>query len=385
MAADVCGYIVYKIARSDLITFVPGFGVPLSLVCRAIEKIILDSTGWVHLRHSVFVGGFYYCLNAVILHVSCLVAAALYSAYCSVSVAPNHESYSATNGSYTVAYTGANAINATAANTTALRPSNATATANNASTSSGKIDDFTIFATVLTLSAVWTISFVGLLLTIKRRYVGTFVSLQTGCAFSQALFLGNDGNDEKRAHVFRFNERQWRPIRDLVRQWVLGAYAMWEALKLPWLTAALQALIPDSFMPAESLRRQNVHAPGGRRQTLHNMGALRRISFAAGDFEVASESEADAAPEIAVPSPELVDDSHGAVQPDCQVELPPPQIVPHFAACMERTKLADDDGAGSSTNSPGSAGGGLSNPQDTARLAAAAGGVVVVDICSDDP
>jgi hypothetical protein len=37
-----------------------------------------------------------------------------------------------------------------------------------------------------TLSAVWPIAFVGSLLTMKREYVGTFMSLQTGCDYSQS-------------------------------------------------------------------------------------------------------------------------------------------------------------------------------------------------------
>ena len=82
----------------------------------------------------------------------------------------------------------------------------------------------------------------------------------------QDRFHLNDGHDARRAHIFRFNERQWQSIRDLVRQWVLGAYALWDALKPRWLTDSLKALIPDSFMPAESLRQEmSVRLAGGGR------------------------------------------------------------------------------------------------------------------------
>jgi DNA topoisomerase-1 len=52
-----------------------------------------------------------------------------------------------------------------------------------------------------TLSAVYAIAFVGLLLTMKREYVGTFVSTQTGCAYAQSHFLDNEGKDAKRASI----------------------------------------------------------------------------------------------------------------------------------------------------------------------------------------
>jgi hypothetical protein len=97
---------------------------------------------------------------------------------------------------------------------------------------------------------VWIIAFASLLLTMKREYVGTFVSMQTGWAFSQSYFLDNVGDDSRRIRIFYGNHRQWRSIRDLVRQWVLGAYATWLLLSPAWFNDALRAQIPDDFMPA---------------------------------------------------------------------------------------------------------------------------------------
>ena len=88
-----------------------------------------------------------------------------------------------------------------------------------------KIGDLPLFATVGALAAVWLIAMVGLSLTIKREYMYTFVSLQTGYAVSQSYFLDNQGNDARRVLIFFCNERHWQAIRDRVRQWVLSAYA----------------------------------------------------------------------------------------------------------------------------------------------------------------
>jgi hypothetical protein len=146
-----------------------GFGIPLSLLVRFVQKLVLDSTGFVQLRNPYDAGGAYYCFNAVMTHISCFVAAALYSAY-ATHVAPSNKSPVPVGGNYT----GANSVVCAAADC---------ATANES-----KIDNLTLFAAVVTLSAVWAIAFAGLLLTMKREYVGSFVSLQTGCAYSRSHF-----------------------------------------------------------------------------------------------------------------------------------------------------------------------------------------------------
>jgi hypothetical protein len=143
-----------------------------------------------------------------------------------------------------------------------------------------KIGDVPLFATVGALAFVWLIALVGLSLTIKREYLHTFVSLQTGYAVSQSIFLDSQGNDAKRVNIFYKNERHWQAIRDRVRQWVLSVYAAWQALMPAFFTADLQARIPDDFMPAQAVRDLNAQSRDGRRPTVQNMGLVRRVSHA---------------------------------------------------------------------------------------------------------
>ena len=144
-----------------------------------------------------------------------------------------------------------------------------------------KIGDLPLFATVGVLAAVWLVAIVGLSLTIKREYLHTFVSLQTGYADTQSYFLDNQGDDARRINIFFHNERHWQAIRDRVRQWVLSVYAAWQALMPAFFTADLQARIPDDFMPAQVVQDLNAQSPDGRRPTLQNMGLVRRMSHAA--------------------------------------------------------------------------------------------------------
>jgi hypothetical protein len=126
----------------------------------------------------------------------------------------------------------------------------------------------------------------------KPEYRRTFWSTQTGYAYSQGIFLDNDGNDAKRIGIFEMNERHWRAIRDRVRQWVLAMYAAWQALKPVWFTDAVKAQIPDAFIPTDARRQENARAP-------QTVGRLRSLSFVLG-----AESDADRTSVVGALSPQ---------------------------------------------------------------------------------
>ena len=143
-----------------------------------------------------------------------------------------------------------------------------------------KIGDLPLFMIVATLAVALLVAVLGLSFTIKREYLHTFISLQTGCAYAQSYFLDNEGNDARRIEIFFCNERQWQAIRNRVREWVLSMYAVWQALMPSWFTTDLQARIPDDMMPAQVVSDRNAQAPNGRRPTLQNMDFSRRLSQA---------------------------------------------------------------------------------------------------------
>jgi hypothetical protein len=262
------------------------------LLCRLCGRCV-------HFRHPLELGGIYFFINALKSVASWFVAAALYSRYFVAGttelglVAGMNTStvnYSGFLNSTGTNFTGANTTGAISAFAPALQciSCHAFATAAGAIAHASKIGDVPLFATVGALAAVWLIAVVGLSLTIKRKYLYTFVSLQTGYAYSQSYFLDNQGDDAKRVRIFFHNERHWRAIRDRVRQWVMSAYAAWQALMPAFFTADLQARIPDDFMPAQAVQDLNEQSRDGRRPTVQNMGLLRRVSHAS-PIGVASE------------------------------------------------------------------------------------------------
>jgi hypothetical protein len=46
LLADHCGLVLYKLARGDLVYWIPGFGVLLSVLARFVVKVIVDFTGY---------------------------------------------------------------------------------------------------------------------------------------------------------------------------------------------------------------------------------------------------------------------------------------------------------------------------------------------------
>jgi hypothetical protein len=163
-----------------------------------------------------------------------------------------------------------------------------------------KIGDLPLFTIVVTLAVALLVAVAGLSLTIKREYLRTFVSLQTGCAYTQSYFLDNEGDDAMRVNILFYNERQWQAIRNRVCEWVLGSYAAWKVLMPSWFTTDLQSRVPDEFMPAQVVHELNARAPGGRRPTLQDMGLLRRVSHAAA-VSVEDSSNSDGG--LRVPAP----------------------------------------------------------------------------------
>ena len=66
LGGDFLVYVIYKAARRDLMCWVTGVGVPVSLLIRFAIKVFTDSTACVQFRNPFDLGGLYYILNAVL-------------------------------------------------------------------------------------------------------------------------------------------------------------------------------------------------------------------------------------------------------------------------------------------------------------------------------
>ena len=168
MSFDMCLYMLYKIARRDFWWWVPTTGVGLAVLGRGLIKVLVDFSGCVHFRNPVDLGGAYWLFNAVMSQLSCIVSVILYDRY----------------------FVG-----------------------------DAKISGPFLYGTVGALVAVWLVAFCAFLLIMKRNYVHTFVSLQSGSDYVIGYFRDNL-DEARRIEIFYCNELMWKSIRPAVRTWV---------------------------------------------------------------------------------------------------------------------------------------------------------------------
>jgi hypothetical protein len=168
MSSDICLYMLYKIVRRDFWYWPPLTGVGIAVVCRGMVKVLVDFSGCVHCRNPLDLGGAYWLFNAVMSQLSCIVSVILYDRY----------------------FVG-----------------------------DAKISGPFLYGIVGALVAVWLVAFCAFLLIIKRKYVHTFVSLQSGSDYIISYFRDND-DEARRIRIFFGNELMWESIRPAVRAWV---------------------------------------------------------------------------------------------------------------------------------------------------------------------
>jgi hypothetical protein len=107
------------------------------------------------------------------------------------------------------------------------------------------------------------------LLLMKRKFVSTFFSTQTGHAWVKSFFLDYE-EDRIKMFVHGQNRKQWASIRDDVKAYTMENWERWEDEKPAWFNAAFKASIEDGMIPAESLRKLN----GGSKRRRSSLGDL---------------------------------------------------------------------------------------------------------------
>jgi hypothetical protein len=198
IGVDMGTYLLYKAMRRDIIVWIPGMGIGGSIVYRSLAKLMLDMSGMPQLRHPKDNGGAYWAWSMIMCQLVCMMSGWLYL-----------EFY---GGLY-------------------------------------KLDRTLVFGTIGGLAITWMISLAGFFVSIRREYLWTFISHETGRAFQIRFFHEAEGNDEKRFNIFLNNRGLWEEIRPEVKAWSLANYDRWKADKPVWLTPGLFSKIPDDFVP----------------------------------------------------------------------------------------------------------------------------------------
>ena len=161
------------------------------------------------------------------------------------------------------------------------------------------MDQSVAWMIVVGLSSSWLIFFTCFLLIMKKSYLSTFFSLQTGHAWVKASFL-NGTDDQQKTRVLRKNRKQWASIRGDVKAWTLENWERWEEEKPAFFNDAFKASVDDDMIPAASLRKLRGAGSSRRRSSLGEAMGLVVVKEAADeetveDVDVAEEEPVDAA------------------------------------------------------------------------------------------
>ncbi len=165
-------------------------------------------------RNFAELGGAYYCFSIFSNHLSCWIAASLYTSY--MQHGP-------------------------------------------------EIGASTIYAFLGALLALWLMSALLFFSKIKRSHWSTFYSTRTGRENTMSYFIEND-DDMTKSKIFVDSIDLWRDIEGEVKEWTLSRWCEWEKEKPEWFTEGFKERVPDSMIPKSVLEELNRKSAGGKRR-----------------------------------------------------------------------------------------------------------------------
>ena len=212
---------------------------------------MLDFTCVVHFRHSIEMGGVYWCLNLVMSQASSFVAAKLYIDH----TVGNDEEEGGEEAETNV------------------------------------LSQDLITKLIATSFALRLLSFTGFFASIDKAYLHTFYDIASGKQHVVRSFR-NATSDEDRIQVFKRHPSFYRSIADEIKCWVAANYReVWLEEKPEWLTDRVLALIPKEMIPKEErgtiakVEEEEVGGSGAKRASIVEglLGAPPRSSSAGGN------------------------------------------------------------------------------------------------------
>ena len=134
----------------------------------------------------------------------------------------------------------------------------------------GVMDESIAWTIVGGLSGLGVSFFACFLLLMRRKYVSTFFSTQTGHEWVRHFFV-NGTTVAKKMRTLLSNKKQWMSIRDDVKAWTMENWERWEEEKPEWFNDAWKAGVDDDMIPPTSLRRLNGGRSSRRRSSLGDL------------------------------------------------------------------------------------------------------------------
>ncbi|GMI48419.1 hypothetical protein TrCOL_g4150 [Triparma columacea] len=230
LGGELLIYFVIKGLRRDLWYWAPiygGFGVFTSWLMRWGIKVIVDWTAVVQFRHPNEVGGAYFTFSLGLTVVMGVVAALQYEKVVDDVISSPNSTF----------------LNSTFLEDVELGEDNQIV----GGEESG-LEESTVVTSMIFVCAGVVVSYVTLLVSVKREYLHTFISTKTSNESMQELFTKNE-EDEKRFWIFSTNRHKWEDkIGAKVKAWINERLPLWLEEPPEWFNDQKRSIIPDDFV-----------------------------------------------------------------------------------------------------------------------------------------
>jgi hypothetical protein len=220
LGGELLIYLAIKGLRRDLWYWMPiygGLGVFLSWMIRWVVKVIVDWTAVVQFRHPNEVGGAYFTFSLGMTVVMGVVAALQYKKVVDDAITDEDVELGEDNQIVGGEESG--------------------------------LEKSTVVTSMMVAScAGMVVSYVSLLVSVKREYLHTFISTKTSRKSSQEVFTKNE-EDAERFKIFENNRHKWEyKIGAEVKAWINEKLPLWLEEPPEWFDDHKRSIIPDDFV-----------------------------------------------------------------------------------------------------------------------------------------
>jgi len=241
---------LYKIARGDLRYWFNLSNIQswiVTILMRAIIKVITDFTLIVQFRGQLELGGMYWSMNMIANQIFCFVSVFLYKRFADIS---------------------SNALNNSTSIATIL--CNSTDIGNTTNTGCKAGTELPLQEFVIGLFLLSMLCFFGFLFLIKKEYLWTFFDRRTGSQYVIDNWR-NGISDKDRFYVFSKHPSLYKSINKELKDWLSENWERWEDENEDWFGAAAISTVPSDLLPKKAL--SDMGGVTGRKASIVKMKA----------------------------------------------------------------------------------------------------------------
>lgn len=133
----------------------------------------------------------------------------------------------------------------------------------------------------------------------NKEFRKTFFSVETGRQMTVRLF--DEGTEQTRGEIFKYNWRQWVSIEGKVKKWVKKNWETWEGERPEWFTDVWISNVPASMLPSMKERQKTLMSTRTRITSVErSRGRSRGRDVVVVDNDEDSDVESGAEEEVVV-------------------------------------------------------------------------------------